>query len=85
MLRPTRIFKESGIPIELGCSCKDDLAVSHKQCAVAEAWFTIKGTQVLQLFLYKVFSLSVFFLLQIHHYMLVAGVYHDLILWIVML
>ncbi|XP_038884403.1 uncharacterized protein LOC120075258 [Benincasa hispida] len=32
---------ESGIPIELGCSCKDDLAAAHKQCA--EAWFKIKG------------------------------------------
>nr|DAD26589.1 TPA_asm: hypothetical protein HUJ06_028057 [Nelumbo nucifera] len=33
--------QESGIPIELGCSCKDDLAAAHKQCA--EAWFKIKG------------------------------------------
>ncbi|KAL3650225.1 hypothetical protein CASFOL_006628 [Castilleja foliolosa] len=33
--------QDSGIPIELGCSCKDDLAVAHKQCA--EAWFKIKG------------------------------------------
>ncbi|KAM0954953.1 hypothetical protein FF1_023398 [Malus domestica] len=33
---------ESGIPIELGCSCKADLAAAHKQCA-AEAWFKIKG------------------------------------------
>ena len=32
---------ESGTPIELGCSCKDDLAAAHKQCA--EAWFKIKG------------------------------------------
>uniref|UniRef100_A0A9I9CU19 RING-CH-type domain-containing protein n=1 Tax=Cucumis melo TaxID=3656 RepID=A0A9I9CU19_CUCME len=32
---------ESGIPIELGCSCKDDLAAAHKHCA--EAWFKIKG------------------------------------------
>ena len=35
--------QESGIPIELGCSCKDDLAASHKQCA--EAWFKIKGNK----------------------------------------
>lgn len=32
---------ESGMPIELGCSCKDDLAAAHKQCA--ETWFKIKG------------------------------------------
>ncbi|KAF9676888.1 hypothetical protein SADUNF_Sadunf08G0050300 [Salix dunnii] len=32
---------ESGLSIELGCSCKDDLAAAHKQCA--EAWFKIKG------------------------------------------
>lgn len=35
--------QESGIPIELGCSCKDDLAAVHKQCA--EAWFKIKGNK----------------------------------------
>lgn len=35
--------QDSGIPIELGCSCKDDLAASHKQCA--EAWFKIKGNR----------------------------------------
>lgn len=34
---------ESGIPIELGCSCKADLAAAHKQCA--EAWFKIKGNK----------------------------------------
>ncbi|KAE9600850.1 hypothetical protein Lal_00011199 [Lupinus albus] len=32
---------ECGVPIELGCSCKGDLAFSHKNCA--EAWFKIKG------------------------------------------
>ncbi|KAM0011636.1 putative Zinc finger, RING-CH-type, Zinc finger, RING/FYVE/PHD-type [Helianthus debilis subsp. tardiflorus] len=32
-----------GIPIELGCSCKDDLAAAHKHCA--EAWFKIKGNR----------------------------------------
>ncbi|KAL6131549.1 hypothetical protein ACLB2K_069924 [Fragaria x ananassa] len=36
---------ESGIPIELGCSCKEDLAAAHKQCA--EAWFKIKGNKTL--------------------------------------
>ncbi|KAJ6425366.1 hypothetical protein OIU84_026019 [Salix udensis] len=36
---------ESGVPIELGCSCKDDLAAAHKQCA--EAWFKIKGNKFL--------------------------------------
>lgn len=35
--------QESGLPIELGCSCKDDLAAAHKQCA--EAWFKIKGNK----------------------------------------
>lgn len=34
---------ESGTPIELGCSCKDDLAAAHKHCA--EAWFKIKGNK----------------------------------------
>ncbi|MQL89310.1 hypothetical protein Taro_021882 [Colocasia esculenta] len=33
----------SGAPIELGCSCKDDLAAAHKQCA--EAWFKIRGNK----------------------------------------
>ena len=27
--------------IELGCSCKNDLATAHKHCA--EHWFWIKG------------------------------------------
>lgn len=35
--------QDSGIPIELGCSCKDDLAAAHKHCA--EAWFKIKGNK----------------------------------------
>lgn len=34
---------ESGNCIELGCSCKDDLAAAHKHCA--EAWFKIKGNK----------------------------------------
>lgn len=34
---------ESGVPIELGCSCKEDLAAAHKHCA--EAWFKIKGNR----------------------------------------
>lgn len=34
---------ESGSPIQLGCSCKDDLAAAHKQCA--EAWFKIRGNK----------------------------------------
>lgn len=34
---------ESGTSIELGCSCKDDLAAAHKQCA--EVWFKIKGNK----------------------------------------
>ncbi|MBA0667135.1 hypothetical protein Goklo_000259 [Gossypium klotzschianum] len=35
--------QECDLPIELGCSCKDDLAAAHKQCA--EAWFKIKGNR----------------------------------------
>ncbi|XP_059666357.1 uncharacterized protein LOC132312118 [Cornus florida] len=38
---------ESGIPIELGCSCKDDLAASHRHCA--EAWFKIKGNKTCEI------------------------------------
>ncbi|XP_022841416.1 uncharacterized protein LOC111365233 [Olea europaea var. sylvestris] len=34
---------ESGVAIELGCSCKDDLAAAHKHCA--ETWFKIKGNK----------------------------------------
>ncbi|KAI3816025.1 hypothetical protein L1987_15710 [Smallanthus sonchifolius] len=37
----------NGIPIELGCSCKDDLAVAHKHCA--EAWFKIKGNRTCEI------------------------------------
>ncbi|KAL0333238.1 UNVERIFIED_CONTAM: hypothetical protein Sangu_1480000 [Sesamum angustifolium] len=33
----------SGVAIELGCSCKDDLAAAHKHCA--ETWFKIKGNK----------------------------------------
>ncbi|XP_074308169.1 uncharacterized protein LOC141643045 isoform X2 [Silene latifolia] len=36
---------ESGLPIELGCSCKEDLAAAHKHCA--EAWFKIRGNKIL--------------------------------------
>ncbi|XP_068644105.1 uncharacterized protein [Aristolochia californica] len=39
--------QESGIPIELGCSCKEDLAAAHKQCA--EAWFKIKGNKTCEI------------------------------------
>ncbi|KAJ0089416.1 hypothetical protein Patl1_31745 [Pistacia atlantica] len=38
-----KVNHESGIAIQLGCSCKDDLAVAHKQCA--EAWFKIRGNK----------------------------------------
>lgn len=34
---------ECGIAIELGCSCKNDLAAAHKHCA--EAWFKIRGNK----------------------------------------
>ncbi|KAK9158948.1 hypothetical protein Scep_005522 [Stephania cephalantha] len=36
-----------GVPIELGCSCKDDLAASHKHCA--EAWFKIRGNKTCEI------------------------------------
>ncbi|XVF24011.1 hypothetical protein REPUB_Repub13aG0090000 [Reevesia pubescens] len=39
--------QESGVPIELGCSCKHDLAAAHKQCA--EAWFKIKGNRTCEI------------------------------------
>ncbi|XWS74870.1 hypothetical protein CRYUN_Cryun01aG0035300 [Craigia yunnanensis] len=44
-LDPTN--QESGVPIELGCSCKEDLAAAHKQCA--EAWFKIKGNRTCEI------------------------------------
>ncbi|CAA0836334.1 RING/FYVE/PHD zinc finger superfamily protein [Striga hermonthica] len=37
----------SGVPIELGCSCKDDLAAAHKHCA--ETWFKIKGNKTCEI------------------------------------
>ncbi|XP_063940318.1 uncharacterized protein LOC108201810 isoform X2 [Daucus carota subsp. sativus] len=40
--------QENGIAIELGCSCKDDLAAAHKHCA--EAWFKIKGNKLYLLY-----------------------------------
>ncbi|KAL7583554.1 uncharacterized protein LOC111882745 [Lactuca sativa] len=33
--------------IELGCCCKDDLAVAHKHCA--ETWFKIKGNKTCEI------------------------------------
>ncbi|ESW05936.1 hypothetical protein PHAVU_010G005300 [Phaseolus vulgaris] len=38
---------DSGVPIELGCSCKDDLGAAHKKCA--EAWFKIKGNRTCEI------------------------------------
>ncbi|KAG5533470.1 hypothetical protein RHGRI_027596 [Rhododendron griersonianum] len=35
--------ESGGVAMELGCSCKNDLAAAHKQCA--EAWFKIKGNK----------------------------------------
>ncbi|OWM70004.1 uncharacterized protein LOC116195895 [Punica granatum] len=34
-------------PIELGCSCKDDLAAAHQQCA--ETWFKIRGNKTCEI------------------------------------
>ncbi|KAF6160999.1 hypothetical protein GIB67_007640 [Kingdonia uniflora] len=39
--------QEFGIPIELGCACKEDLAAAHKHCA--EAWFKIKGNKTCEI------------------------------------
>ncbi|CAI0443412.1 unnamed protein product [Linum tenue] len=39
--------EDSGFPIDLGCSCKDDLAAAHKHCA--EAWFKIKGNKTCEI------------------------------------
>ncbi|CAN6814474.1 unnamed protein product [Brassica oleracea] len=36
-----------GGAIELGCSCKEDLAVAHRQCA--ETWFKIKGDKLINM------------------------------------
>ncbi|CAH8361728.1 unnamed protein product [Eruca vesicaria subsp. sativa] len=33
--------------IELGCSCKGDLAFAHRQCA--ETWFELKGNEVCEI------------------------------------
>ncbi|KAG0450247.1 hypothetical protein HPP92_026775 [Vanilla planifolia] len=38
---------ESGSPIVLGCSCKNDLAAAHKQCA--ETWFKIRGNKTCEI------------------------------------
>ncbi|XP_010554899.1 PREDICTED: uncharacterized protein LOC104824487 [Tarenaya hassleriana] len=49
MKRDCRICQlgaESG-GIELGCSCKDDLAIVHRQCA--ETWFKIKGDEICEI------------------------------------
>ncbi|XP_042054192.1 uncharacterized protein LOC121798971 [Salvia splendens] len=37
----------SGIAIQLGCSCKDDLAAAHRHCA--ETWFKIKGNKTCEI------------------------------------
>ncbi|KAL1535558.1 hypothetical protein AAHA92_28321 [Salvia divinorum] len=39
--------QDSGLPMELGCSCKEDLGAAHKQCA--EAWFKIKGDKTCEI------------------------------------
>ncbi|KAL2484779.1 RING/FYVE/PHD zinc finger superfamily protein [Abeliophyllum distichum] len=38
---------ETGVAIELGCSCKDDLAAAHRHCA--ETWFKIKGNKTCEI------------------------------------
>ncbi|XP_071723073.1 uncharacterized protein [Rutidosis leptorrhynchoides] len=39
--------RENGAPIQLGCSCKGDLAAAHKKCA--ETWFKIKGNMTCEI------------------------------------
>ncbi|CAN1150658.1 hypothetical protein LINPERPRIM_LOCUS18081 [Linum perenne] len=39
--------QESGVAIELGCSCKGDLSAAHKKCA--ETWFKIKGNMICEI------------------------------------
>lgn len=39
--------QDSGFLFELGCSCREDLAVAHKQCA--DAWFKIKGNKTCEI------------------------------------
>lgn len=34
---------ESGIVIQLGCSCKNDMAAAHQHCA--QTWFRLKGNR----------------------------------------
>lgn len=38
---------ETGFAIELGCSCKNDLAVAHQHCA--QAWFKIRGNKTCEI------------------------------------
>nr|GLL26904.1 uncharacterized protein LOC109157852 [Ipomoea trifida] len=38
---------ETGVSIQLGCSCKGDLASAHKHCA--ETWFKIKGNKTCEI------------------------------------
>lgn len=37
--------------IQLGCGCKDDLGITHYQCA--EAWFKLKGNRYYSIFVLK--------------------------------
>ncbi|XP_010529781.1 PREDICTED: uncharacterized protein LOC104806533 [Tarenaya hassleriana] len=39
--------ESGGGEIELGCCCKDDLAIAHRQCA--ETWFKIKGDKICEI------------------------------------
>ncbi|XP_016475439.1 uncharacterized protein LOC107797090 [Nicotiana tabacum] len=41
------LVSECEVAIELGCSCKDDLAAAHKHCA--ETWFKIKGNKTCEI------------------------------------
>ncbi|XP_009374323.2 E3 ubiquitin-protein ligase MARCHF2 [Pyrus x bretschneideri] len=46
----------SGVPIDLGCSCKGDLGAAHKQCA--ETWFKIKGDTTCEICGVTAFNIS---------------------------
>lgn len=51
--------QSSGSPelIQLGCNCREDLAISHRHCA--EAWFKQKGNRLVLLLIFFVLVLYI--------------------------